>query len=347
MPETPASRRAAATRRAPLLEVRGLVKEFPLGRKPGSITGRSVVHAVTDVSLAVAAGEILALVGESGSGKTTLANCIARFEDPTAGEILMEGEALVTVRRTRGGGRARWRGTRRHMAGRIQMVFQDPSSALNPRHRVGRALTGPLRLHGASRVEAEHRAAELLELTGLSAEMMRAYPHQLNAGQRQRLVIARSLTLSPKLLLADEAVSRLDVSMQSRVLNLLLQVRDRLGVSIIFITHDLSVVRQVADRVAVMYLGRLMEVCDADDFFGQPSHPYSQALMRSTPHFGLAANRYSVLEGEIPSPSAPPAGCPFVTRCREAQPRCNARPPALREVRDGDLVACINRTPTA
>ena len=345
MPDAAASNRATSTRSAPLLEIRGLVKEFPLGRRPGSITGRNVVHAVTDVSLSVAGGEILALVGESGSGKTTLANCIARFEDPTEGEILMEGEPLVTARRARGGSRASWRDTRKHMAGRVQMVFQDPSSALNPRHRVGRALTGPLRLHGASRVEAEERTAELLELTGLSGEMARAYPHQLNAGQRQRLVIARSLTLSPKLLLADEAVSRLDVSMQSRVLNLLLRVRDELGVSIIFITHDLSVVRQVADRVAVMYLGRLMEVCNADDFFGQPSHPYSQALMRSTPQFHLAANRYSVLEGEIPSPSSPPAGCPFVTRCREAEPRCHAGPPPLREVRDGDLVACINRTP--
>ncbi len=345
MPETVASRRAASARAAPLLEVRGLVKEFPLGRKPGSITERDVVHAVTDVSLTVAAGEILALVGESGSGKTTLASCIARFEDPTEGAILMEGEPLVTARRARGTSRASWRGTRKRMAGQIQMVFQDPSSALNPRHRVGRALTGPLRLHGASRAEATRRAAELLELTGLSVEMARAYPHQLNAGQRQRLVIARALALSPKLLLADEAVSRLDVSMQSRVLNLLLRVRNELGVSIIFITHDLSVVRQVADRVAVMYLGRLMEVCDAGDFFGQPSHPYSQALMRSTPRFGLAANRYAVLEGEIPSPSHPPAGCPFVTRCREARPRCNESPPPLREVRDGDLVACINRTP--
>ena len=230
---------------------------------------------------------------------------------------------------------------RRSMAGLVQMVFQDPSSALNPRHRVGRALTGPLILHGTRRADAEQRAVELLELTGLSAATMTAYPHQLNAGQRQRVVIARALTLSPRLLLADEAVSRLDVSMQSRVLNLLLHVRRELGVSIIFITHDLSVVRQVADRVAVMYLGRIMEVCDADDFFSQPSHPYSQALMRSTPRFNLAADHFEILEGEIPSPVHPPTGCPFVTRCPKAQAQCTESPPALREVRPRDLAACV------
>ena len=327
--------------RVPLLEVRNLVKEFTLERRKGKVVQHDVVHAVTDVSLTVAPGEILALVGESGSGKTTLANCIARFEDPTEGEILWNGKTLVTADRRGGSSRVRWRRSRRSMAGLIQMVFQDPSSALNPRHRVGRALIGPLMLHGARRADAEQRAVELLELTGLSAAAMEAYPHQLNAGQRQRIVIARALALSPRLLLADEAVSRLDVSMQSRVLNLLLQVRDELDVAIIFITHDLSVVRQVADRVAVMYLGRIMELCDADDFFGQPSHPYSQALMRSTPRFHLAANHYVILEGEIPSSINPPTGCPFVTRCPQAELRCSESPPVLREVRPRDLAACV------
>jgi peptide/nickel transport system ATP-binding protein/oligopeptide transport system ATP-binding protein len=333
--------RAPSAATVPLLEVNNLVKEFTLERTKGTLTQREIVHAVTDVSLTVAAGEILALVGESGSGKTTLANCIARFEDPTAGEIRIDGHPLVTADRRGDKSKVRWRRSRRSMAGLVQMVFQDPSSALNPRHRIRRALTMPLRIHGVSKGEAERRAAELLELTGLSPSTADAYPHQLNAGQRQRVVIARALTLSPRLLLADEAVSRLDVSMQSLILNLLLQVRDELGVSIIFITHDLSVVRQVADRVAVMYLGRLMEVCDADDFFGRPSHPYSQALMRSTPRFNLAANEYEILAGEIPSPVRPPAGCPFTTRCPHATSRCEEAPPVLREVRPGDLVACV------
>ena len=331
----------SADSQAPLLEVRNVTKEFVLERKQGTIAQRDVVHAVTDVSLTVQPGEILALVGESGSGKTTLANCIARFENPTAGEILIDGRPLVTAERRRGHSRVRWRQSRRSMAGLVQMVFQDPSSALNPRMRVGRALIGPQLLHGASRGEAERRVAELLDLTGLSPETADAYSHQLNAGQRQRVVIARALTLSPRLLLADEAVSRLDVSMQSRVLNLLLRVRAELGVTIIFITHDLSVVRQVADRVAVMYLGRIMEVCDADDFFGRPSHPYSQALMRSTPRFNLAADEYEILEGEIPSPVNPPSGCPFVTRCPQALPQCSDAPPSLREVRPRDLAACV------
>jgi oligopeptide/dipeptide ABC transporter ATP-binding protein len=325
----------------PLLEVNNVVKEFTLARTTGTFSQHEVVHAVTDVSVTVARGEILALVGESGSGKTTLANCIARFESPTEGEIRIDGQTLVTAERGGGKVKVHWRRSRREMASLVQMVFQDPSSALNPRHRIRRALTKPLLVHGASKAEAERRAAELIELTGLSASTADAYPHQLNAGQRQRVVIARALTLSPRLLLADEAVSRLDVSMQSLILNLFLRVRDELGVSIIFITHDLSVVRQIADRVAVMYLGRLMEVCDADDFFGRPSHPYSQALMRSTPRFNLAADEYEILSGEIPSPVRPPTGCPFTTRCPHATSRCDEAPPRLREVRSGDLVACV------
>ena len=324
-----------------LVEVRGLVKLFPLARRRGHWRQPEVVHAVQDVSLDVLDGEVLALVGESGSGKTTLANCIAHVHDPTAGLIRFDGQPLVEV--APGSRRARWRVSRRQMAGLVQMVFQDPASALNPRHRVATALTRPLTVHGWSQTDAQARAVELLDLTGLPATTMSSFPHQLNAGQRQRVVIARALTLRPRLLLADEAVSRLDVSMQSRILNLLLGIRDELGVTIVFITHDLSVVRQVADRVAVMYLGRLMEICEADHFFSRPTHPYSRALMDSTPQFHATPSSARTLHGEIPSPVQPPPGCPFVTRCPEAIDTCSDAAPRLHPTGTGSTVACVRR----
>jgi oligopeptide/dipeptide ABC transporter ATP-binding protein len=326
---------------ANLVEVRGLVKRFPLPRRRGHWQHPEVVHAVEDVSLDVRAGEFLAVVGESGSGKTTLANCIAHVHDPTAGSIGFDGRPLVEADGR--GGRARWHVSRRELATLVQMIFQDPTSALNPRHRVGTTLTQPLRVHGRTPAEARARALDLLDMTDLPASTMDRFPHELNAGQRQRVVIARALTLEPRLLLADEAVSRLDVSMQSKVLNLLLTVRAELGVTVVFITHDLSVVRQVADRVAVMYLGRLMEVCDADDFFSRPSHPYSQALMASTPRFQADPGDSFTLEGEIPSPIHPPPGCPFVTRCPEAIAACGDAVPALRPTGGSGVVACIRR----
>jgi oligopeptide/dipeptide ABC transporter ATP-binding protein len=274
-----------------LVEVRGLVKRFPLPRRRGHWRQPEVVHAVEDVSLDIRGGEFLALVGESGSGKTTLANCIAHIHDPTAGSIHLDGRPLVQVEAS---GRAR------------------------------------------------RRALELLDMTDLPAVTLDRFPHELNAGQRQRVVIARALTLQPRLLLADEAVSRLDVSMQSRILNLLLTIRAELGVTVVFITHDLSVVRQVADRVAVMYLARLMEVCDADHFFSHPSHPYSQALMAATPQFQAGAPGVT-LQGEIPSPIHPPPGCPFSTRCPEAIDACSDAVPALRPAGGRSVVACIRR----
>jgi oligopeptide/dipeptide ABC transporter ATP-binding protein len=326
-----------------LVEVRGLVKRFPLPRRRGHWLRPEVVHAVEDVSLDICNGEVLALVGESGSGKTTLANCIAHVHDPTSGLIRFDGRPLVEAGTGAGGRRVRWHLSRRQMATLVQMIFQDPASALNPRHRVGTALTRPLTVHGWSRAAARERALELLDLTGLPAATMASFPHELNAGERQRVVVARALTLRPRLLLADEAVSRLDVSMQSRILNLLLGIRDELGVTIVFITHDLSVVRQVADRVAVMYLGRVMEVCDADAFFSRPSHPYSRALMDSTPRFHASPATVRTLHGEIPSPVHPPPGCPFATRCPEALDTCAAAVPDLRPTPGGGSVACIRR----
>jgi oligopeptide/dipeptide ABC transporter ATP-binding protein len=328
----------AEPRTGNLVEIRGLVKHFEV-HSEGTVRRRtSIVHAINGVDLDVPTGQIVALVGESGSGKTTLANCIAGFVTPTAGTIGFDGAPLVEAR----GSKVVRTASRRDMAQKIQMVFQDPSSALNPRQTVESTLLEPLRVHGVmSRDAGRARVAELLELSGISASMRRRYPHELNSGQRQRLVIARSLTLSPRLLLADEPVSRLDVSMQSQILNLLLSLREELGLTIVFITHDLSVVRQVADTVVVMYLGRVMEACQADAFFSNPRHPYSQALVAATPRPMSDPTEIATLEGEIPSPINLPAGCPFHTRCPLAEERCTESVPELRDVSAGHLAACI------
>jgi len=305
----------------------------------GAVRRRSaLVHAINGVDLDVPTGQIVALVGESGSGKTTLANCVAGFVTPTSGTIGFDGVPLVETR----GAKVVRKASRRDMAQKIQMVFQDPSSALNPRQTVESTLLEPIRVHGTmSRQDGVTRVRELLELSGIPASMQRRYPHELNSGQRQRLVIARSLTLSPRLLLADEPVSRLDVSMQSQILNLLLSLRAELGLTIVFITHDLSVVRQVADTVVVMYLGRVMESCSADAFFSNPRHPYAQALVAATPHPMSDPTEIAALEGEIPSPINLPAGCPFHTRCPLAEARCTEAVPDLRELSPAHRAACI------
>lgn len=328
---------------APLIDVRGLVKHFPVARGARIWEQRRVVHAVDGVDLAIAQGEFLAIVGESGSGKTTLANCIAGFLDPTAGEIRLDGTPIVEASR-RGRTRIRRRLSRVELATKVQMVFQDPSSALNPRQTIGSTLLEPLRVHKLlSKAEAHVRVGELLELTGIPSQMRTRYPHELNSGQRQRVVIARALALRPEILVADEPVSRLDVSMQSQILNLLLDLHRDFGLTIVFITHDLSVVRQVADRVVVMYLGRLMESCSASDFFERPMHPYSEALIASTPRFRGTADDFYTLEGEIPSPVSPPPGCPFNTRCPLAADECRRSPPPLRPIEPDHFVACIRR----
>jgi oligopeptide transport system ATP-binding protein len=328
----------AEPRTGNLVEIRGLVKHFEV-HSEGTVRRRtSIVHAINGVDLDVPTGQILALVGESGSGKTTLANCIAGFVTPTAGTIGFDGAALVETRGTKVVRKA----SRRDMAQKIQMVFQDPSSALNPRQTVESTLLEPLRVHKVmSRAQGVARVTELLELSGISTSMRRRYPHELNSGQRQRLVIARSLALSPRLLLADEPVSRLDVSMQSQILNLLLSLREELGLTIVFITHDLSVVRQVADTVVVMYLGRVMEACSADAFFSNPKHPYSQALVAATPRPMSDPTEIATLEGEIPSPINLPSGCPFHTRCPLAEDRCTEAVPELRDVSPAHLAACV------
>jgi oligopeptide/dipeptide ABC transporter ATP-binding protein len=327
---------------APLLEVQKLVKYFPLPKGALSRRPDQAVHAVDEVDLTVNRGEFVAIVGESGSGKTTLANCIAGFLDPTSGQIRLDGSPLVEAS-LNGKTRVRRHISRFELATLIQMVFQDPSSALNPRQTIGSALLEPLRVHKMMpKQAARQRVDELLELTGISPQMRRRYPHELNSGQRQRVVIARALALNPTLLVADEPVSRLDVSMQSQILNLLLDLHREFRLTILFITHDLSVVRQVADRVVVMYLGRVMESCGADTFFNDPRHPYSQALLASTPRFHMDDDPFT-LEGEIPSPISPPPGCPFSTRCPLVSPECDAQVPPLHPVSFGHEVACIKR----
>lgn len=324
-----------------LVEIQGLVKHFPLAPTGVLHREREVVHAVNGVDLTVRRGDFIALVGESGSGKTTLANCLAGFVEPTAGSIRFDGRPLVDAT-ANGRVHVRRHRSRRDMARHIQMVFQDPSSALNPRHTVESALLEPLLVHRvAKRAEALEKVNELFDLAGIPASMRRRYPHELNSGQRQRVVIARSLALSPSLVVADEPVSRLDVSMQSQILNLLLDLHRGLGLTIIFITHDLSVVRQVADSVVVMYLGRLMESCSADTFFAEPRHPYSQALIDSTPRFLSETEELRTLSGEIPSPVRPPQGCPFHTRCPLKEDACAAAVPPFAEIGTGHRVACI------
>ena len=321
----------------PIVAVEGLVKHFPLPRSWRAPSRREVVHAVDGVDLAVRPGEVLAIVGESGSGKTTLANCLAGLLAPTAGSITIDGQRVVDGQR---GGR---RMARQRLAPLVQMVFQDPSSALNPRQRIGEALSEPLRVRGGSdRIRARQRAVELLELTALPTSAMDRYPHELNSGQRQRVVIARSLALEPRVLIADEPVSKLDVSMQSQIVNLLLDLKERLGLTVLFITHDLSVVRQLADRVMVMYLGRVMELTSADSFFSNPLHPYAEALLAAAPRLHAQVDR-PPLAGEIPSPIHPPPGCPFITRCPLADSACAEAVPPLREVSPGHVVACIKR----
>jgi oligopeptide transport system ATP-binding protein len=325
----------------PLVEVRGLVKHFPLPSTGTLRRERPVVHALNGVDLDVERGQFIALVGESGSGKTTLANCIAGFEDPTEGSIAFDGKPLVDVS-VNGHRKVRHHRSRSEVARDIQMVFQDPSSALNPRQSIGSILAEPLIVHGVTdRKGAEARVSELFELTGIASTMRRRFPHELNSGQRQRVVIARSLALSPSLVVADEAVSRLDVSMQSQILNLLLSLHRDLGLTIVFITHDLSVVRQVADTVIVMYLGRIMEACSADAFFARPLHPYSSALVQATPRFLTEGEELFTLSGEIPSPVNLPAGCPFHTRCPIGSEECTKVVPEALERAPGHLVACI------
>ena len=310
---------------AALIQARELRVEYP-----GRAGGR--VRALRDVDLDILQGETLGLVGESGCGKSTLGRALLRVIEPASGRIEFDGTDLT---------RLRGRQLRRTRA-ELQMVFQDPFGSLNPRRRIADIVAEPLlRARGATRAEATKAVAELLDLVGLGAEAGARRPHEFSGGQRQRIGIARALASSPQFVVADEAVSALDVSIQAQVLNLLSDlVRDR-GLTMLFISHDLGVVRHIADRIAVMYLGQIIEVASRDAFFAAPAHPYSRALLSSVPVLRPGGTReQEVLEGELPDPANPPEGCLFRTRCPIATERCRTSAPELREIAPGRSVRC-------
>ena len=314
-----------------LLEVRDVVKHYPV---TGGVFLRQIasVRAVDGVSLGILPGETLGLVGESGCGKSTLGRIILRLEEPTAGDILFQGESIL------GYDAEKMRILRREM----QIIFQDPFSSLNPRKNVAHIVGEPLFVHGMTdRLEREVRVLDLLQVVGLKKEHMRRYPHQFSGGQRQRIGIARALALNPKLIICDEAVSALDVSIRGQVINLLQDLQKEFGLTYLFISHDLSVVEHISDRVAVMYLGKIAELTDSEALYRTPLHPYSQALLSAAPVPDPRRKRERViLTGDVPSPISPPPGCRFHTRCLYAQEVCREEEPPLREVQKQHFAAC-------
>ena len=309
----------------PMLRVRGLKKYFGRHDRP--------VRAVDDVSFDIAPGEVLGLVGESGSGKSTIGRTLLKLIEPSAGSILFEGVDLATL-----SARAMQPYRRR-----LQIIFQDPYASLNPRRRVGDTLAEALATHGLHPGAARaKRIAELLALVGLAPEHASRYPHEFSGGQRQRIGIARALAVEPRFIVADEPVSALDVSIQAQVINLLSDLRERFGLTMLFISHDLDVVEYLCDRIVVLYLGKVMEVASAGDLYRSPLHPYTEALLEASPRPDPEARRTRrLLQGDIPSPVDPPSGCVFHTRCPYAVAACAATVPPLREVAPGRFKACL------
>jgi len=314
-----------------LLQVENLKKHFPIN---GGIFGKKVgeVKAVDGVSFYVKKGETLGIVGESGCGKSTTGRLLLRLLDPTEGKVTFENKDVTTL------SKEELRKVRREM----QMIFQDPFASLNPRHTVEKILEEPLIVHGiGTKEERRRRVREMLEVVGLSSYHAKRYPHQFSGGQRQRIGIARSLMTNPKLIIADEPVSALDVSIQSQVLNLLEDLQKEYDLTYVFIAHDLGVVRHISDRVGVMYLGRLIELTDSEKLYEKPLHPYTQALLNAVPIPDPDFKREEIeISGEIPSPSNPPAGCAFHTRCRECMDICKTTRPEFKEIEPNHFVAC-------
>jgi peptide/nickel transport system ATP-binding protein len=318
-----------------LVELTDLKMYFPI--KSGVVLDRHVgdIKAVDGVSLEIRRGETLGLVGESGCGKSTVGRTILRLYEPTEGTILFAGQDITRLRE----------GELRPLRRRMQMIFQDPYSSLNPRHSVGRIIGEPMRTHGiASRREANARVRELLQIVGLPADAGSRYPHEFSGGQRQRIGLARSLALNPDLIVADEPVSALDVSIQAQIINLLENLQSEFELTYLFIAHDLAVVRHISDRIAVMYLGTIVEISSAEELYDNPLHPYTISLLTAVPIPDPVIEKQReriLLAGDLPSPANPPPGCRFHTRCPYVQPtRCATEPPELRKLADGHVVSC-------
>ncbi len=311
----------------PIAEVRRLVKHFPVDHSD------DVVRAVDDVSFEIFPGETLGLVGESGCGKSTVGRCLLRLHEPTSGEVIFEGKNIIGL------ARREMQNLRREM----QIIFQDPYASLNPRLSIRSIVSEPLKIHSIdSKAEQKERVADLLQKVGLDPQYADRYPHEFSGGQRQRIGIARALALNPKLIICDEPVSALDVSVQAQVVNLLQELQDEFGLTYLFISHGLAVVEHISDRVAVMYLGKIVEICDAGELYERPIHPYTKALLSAIPVPDPKHKRERiVLKGDVPTPINPPSGCRFRTRCPIAIDECSTVEPELREISPGHFAACI------